>query len=70
MLVLTRKTSQAIQLGDDITITVVRTSHGSVKLGISAPPDVRIARPEILAQLGEIEMGERTGPVLELDCRA
>jgi len=46
MLVLTRKTSQAIQLGPDITITVVRTSTGSVKLGIAAPPDIRIARLE------------------------
>jgi carbon storage regulator len=44
MLVLTRKTSQAIQLGPDITITVVRTSTGSVKLGIAAPPDIRISR--------------------------
>lgn len=47
MLVLTRKASQAIQLGDDITITIIRTSHGSVKLGIQAPPDVRIARTEL-----------------------
>jgi carbon storage regulator len=52
MLVLTRKTSQMIQLGDNITITVVRTSSGSVKLGIQAPPDIRIARCE-LTQLSE-----------------
>lgn len=47
MLVLTRKLSQAIQLGADITITVVRTSQGSVKLGIQAPPELSISRPEI-----------------------
>jgi carbon storage regulator len=50
MLVLTRKTSQVIKLGADITITVVRTSQGSVRLGIEAPPDIRIAR----AELGEL----------------
>ena len=44
MLVLTRKMSQVIKLGDDITITVVRTSHGSVKLGIEAPPSIRVTR--------------------------
>jgi carbon storage regulator len=44
MLVLTRKMSQVIKLGDDITITVVRTSQGSVKLGIEAPSTIRITR--------------------------
>lgn len=46
MLVLTRKMSQVIKLGDDITLTVVRTSNGSVKLGIDAPRHVRIMRAE------------------------
>lgn len=47
MLVLTRKTSQVLQLGDDITITVIQTATGSVKLGIQAPPDIRILREEL-----------------------
>lgn len=59
MLVLTRKASQAIQLGHDITITVVRTSQGSVKLGISAPPEVSIRRPEISARDGAVEIEEQ-----------
>ena len=46
MLVLTRKMSQTIKLGDDITITVVRTSNGSVKLGVEAPRNIRISREE------------------------
>ncbi|MFO0919299.1 MAG: carbon storage regulator [Planctomycetaceae bacterium] len=52
MLVLTRQTSQAIHLGSEIVITVLRTSQGSVKLGIEAPPDVRIARAEICFEDG------------------
>ena len=47
MLVLTRKASQVIKLGTDITITVVRTSQGSVRLGIDAPPDIRILRGDL-----------------------
>ena len=47
MLVLTRKLSQVIKLGDDITITVVRTSSGSVSLGIDAPKNIRIMRPGV-----------------------
>lgn len=46
MLVLTRKATQVIKLGDDITVTVVRTSNGSVKLGIDAPSSVRVMRAE------------------------
>ena len=46
MLVLTRKMNQVIKLGDNITITVVRTSNGSVKLGIEAPRAIYIARAE------------------------
>jgi carbon storage regulator len=51
MLVLTRKTSQTIKLGDDITITVVRTSNGSVKLGVEAPRSIRIMREEYAEQV-------------------
>ncbi len=47
MLVLTRKPSEVIKLGDDVTITVVRTAQGHVKLGIEAPPHLRILRGEL-----------------------
>ena len=46
MLVLTRKATQVIKLGEDITITVVRTANGSVKLGIDAPSSIRVMRGE------------------------
>ena len=46
MLVLTRKMSEVIKLGDNITLTVVKTSNGSVQLGIDAPRSIRIMRAE------------------------
>ena len=46
MLILTRKSTQVIKLGEDITITVVRTAQGSVKLGIEAPSSIRVVRGE------------------------
>lgn len=49
MLVLTRKANEKIRLGDDITITVVKISNGSIRLGIDAPRNVRILRSEIEA---------------------
>lgn len=48
MLVLTRKRGQQIVIGDDITVTVLQSTNGRVRLGISAPPEVAILREELL----------------------
>ena len=48
MLVLSRKHSEQILIGKDITITVVRISPTVVQLGIDAPADINIARGELL----------------------
>ena len=47
MLVLTRKSAETIQIGDDIVIKVISTGRGSVKIGIDAPRHVRVMRGEV-----------------------
>ena len=48
MLVLTRWTDEAIVIGGNIVVRVVKVSGGGrVKLGVSAPEGVRIDREEI-----------------------
>lgn len=47
MLVLTRRNQESIQIGDNIKITVVRITGGSVRLAIDAPKDVNIVRGEL-----------------------
>jgi carbon storage regulator len=47
MLVLTRKLKEAIQIGDDIEITVLAIQGEQVKLGINAPKYVEIHRKEV-----------------------
>ncbi|NUK29768.1 carbon storage regulator CsrA [Parageobacillus sp. VR-IP] len=47
MLVLTRKLKEAIQIGDDIEITVLAIQGDQVKLGINAPKHVEVHRKEI-----------------------
>ena len=46
MLVLSRKISERILIGDDITITVVRIGPHSVRIGIDAPLEMNIKRTE------------------------
>jgi carbon storage regulator len=47
MLVLTRRQSESIIIANNIKITVVSVGPGRVKLGIEAPPEVRVDRQEI-----------------------
>lgn len=50
-LTLTRRKGQAILVGDDILVTVVRASSGGViRLSIDAPKTTKIARTEILPE--------------------
>ena len=47
MLVLSRRESQRIKLGDSIVVTVVRVAGDSVRLGIEAPSEMVILREEL-----------------------
>jgi carbon storage regulator len=47
MLVLTRKVGEKIVVDGCITVEVVAVNGNKVRLGISAPPDVRIDREEV-----------------------
>ena len=47
MLVLTRKTQEKIQIGENITVTILRVKGQAVRVGIDAPRDVRVIRTEL-----------------------
>ena len=51
MLVLTRKASEGILIGDDIEIRINRIDGDTVRLGIHAPKHVSIYREEIYRQM-------------------
>lgn len=53
MLVLTRKPSQSIMIGDEIEVSVLSTTGGNVRIGIQAPRDVPIFRKEIYLEIQE-----------------
>ena len=47
MLVLSRKASERIQIGDSVVVTVVRIAGNVVRLGIEAPRETSIVRQEL-----------------------
>jgi carbon storage regulator len=47
MLVLSRKQDQAVFIGDNIKVTVVKVQGKSIRPSIEAPEDVRILRGEL-----------------------
>ena len=53
MLVLTRKPGQSVYIGDDIKVTLHGIRGNQVRIGIEAPPAVKIYREEIYLQILE-----------------
>lgn len=47
MLILQRRPSEAVFIGDDIIVTVLDIDRGQVRLGFTVPRDVPVDRAEI-----------------------
>lgn len=47
MLILSRRESESICLGDNIVLTIVSLGNDRVRIGVQAPPGVRILRSEL-----------------------
>lgn len=53
MLVLTRRPGESIIIGDDIEIMVTDVRGDGVRIGISAPKNVRVMRKELLCEIAK-----------------
>lgn len=51
MLVLSRKEEQSIIIGENIEIKILSIKGDTVKIGISAPPELKIYRKEVLEEI-------------------
>ena len=51
MLVLSRKAEESMYIGDNIKITVLDIRGGQVRIGITAPQDIKIHREEVYKRL-------------------
>lgn len=56
MLVLSRKQNERIRVGDSVVVTVVRVSGDKVRIGIEAPPSMRVLRDELEDEVDEVEL--------------
>lgn len=51
MLVLTRRVSESIVIGQDIVVTVLDVRGDQVRIGVTAPRDVDVHRQEVFLDL-------------------
>jgi carbon storage regulator len=58
MLVLSRKLSERILIGDDIAVTVVRITPHTVRIAIDAPKSVLIVREELVSDSAQQPLQE------------
>jgi carbon storage regulator len=51
VLILARKSGEAVAIGDSITVRVLEIKNGQVKIGVEAPGDVTVHREEIFLRI-------------------
>jgi carbon storage regulator len=51
MLILTRRPSESVVIGDEVTVTVLGVKHGQVRLGVSAPRRIPVHREEVYERI-------------------
>ena len=51
MLVLTRRTSEGIMIGDEIEIKILDVSGEKVRVGIDAPREINVYRTEVFERI-------------------
>lgn len=61
MLILTRRISESVIIGDDVKITVLGVKGSQVRLGIDAPKSVSVHREEIYERIQQEKTGETGG---------
>jgi carbon storage regulator len=51
MLILTRRPTETLVIGDDVTVTVLEIKGNQVRIGVNAPRNVAVHREEIFEKI-------------------
>jgi len=51
MLILTRRNGETLNIGNDVSVTVLGVNGNQVRLGIDAPEDIKVHREEIFLRI-------------------
>jgi carbon storage regulator len=57
MLVLSRKSTESIHIGDKVVVTVLEIRGNKVRIGIDAPKEIRVLRSELLDVISKLPNG-------------
>ena len=57
MLILTRRISEKLIIGENVTVTILSVKGNHVRIGIDAPRDIKVNREEVLQRV----LNERKG---------
>ena len=62
MLILSRRPGESLTIGDDVVVTVVSVSGNQIRLGITAPREVRVLREEVYKATRGVDQPGANGP--------
>lgn len=65
MLILTRRISETLMIGNDVNITVLDVKGRQVRLGITAPKEIAIYREELFQRMQEQNTEQKEEPIIQ-----
>ena len=51
MLILTRRVTESLMIGNDVTVTILGIKGNQVRVGVQAPRDLPVHREEVFARI-------------------
>jgi carbon storage regulator len=55
MLILTRRVTESLMIGDDVTVTILGIKGNQVRVGVQAPKELAVHREEVYHRIREEE---------------
>ena len=55
MLILTRRVTESLMIGDDVTVTILGIKGNQVRVGVQAPKELAVHREEVYDRIHEEE---------------